>query len=131
MLKPLSKATKQKRPQSHDGSTRFTEDNSTYPAGKCLPLHNLKFYVIPWLGGGEVEQFGPTFQAIPGESPNTILNNMCVVGSNGERTSYSMFYVARGVMERFSGGSLISISLPATDLECLMKNLIFNSLKFK
>ena len=35
----------QKRPQSHDGSTRFTEDNSTYPAGKCLPLHNLNFFV--------------------------------------------------------------------------------------
>ena len=26
----------------HDGSTRFTENNSTYSAGKCLPLHNLK-----------------------------------------------------------------------------------------
>ena len=32
------------RPQSHDGSTRFTEDNSTYPADKYLPLHNLKLY---------------------------------------------------------------------------------------
>ena len=27
------------------------------------------------------------YQAIPGESPNTILTNKCVVGSNGERTS--------------------------------------------
>ena len=34
-------------------------------------------------------------------------------------------------MTRFSGGFLISISLLATDLECLIKNLIFNSLKFK
>ena len=34
-------------------------------------------------------------------------------------------------MERFSGGSLISISLPATDVECLIRNLTFNSLKFK
>ena len=40
-----------------------------------------------------------------------------------------MFYVPRGLMKRFSGGFLISISLPATDLECLIRNLIFNSLK--
>ena len=29
-------------------------------------------------------------------------------------------------MKRFSGGFSISISLLATDLECLIKNLIFN-----
>ena len=34
-------------------------------------------------------------------------------------------------MERFSGGSLISISLPATDVECLIRSFTFNSLKFK
>ena len=34
-------------------------------------------------------------------------------------------------MEKFSGGFLISISLPATELERLIRNLIFNSLKFK
>ena len=28
-----------------------------------------------------------SLQPIPGESPNTILTNTCVVGSNGERTS--------------------------------------------
>ena len=71
------------------------------------------------------------YQAIPEESPNTILTNMCVVGSNGERTSELMFYVTWGFMKRFSGVVLISISLPATDLECLIKTLIFNSLKFK
>ena len=70
-------------------------------------------------------------QAIPGELPNTILTNTYVVGSNGERMSLLMFHVPRGFMERFSGGFLISISLPATDLECLIRNLIFNSLKFK
>ena len=32
-----------------------------------------------------------------------------------------MFYVPRGLMKRFSGGFLVSISLPATDLECLTK----------
>ena len=42
-----------------------------------------------------------------------------------------MFYVPRGLMKRFPGAFLISISLPATDLECLIKNLIFSSLKFK
>ena len=36
-----------------------------------------------------------------------------------------MFYVPRGPKERFSGGFLISISLPATDLECLIRNVIF------
>ena len=70
-------------------------------------------------------------RAILGESPDTILTNTCVVGSNGERTSQLMFYVSRGFMERFSGGFLISVSFPATDLECLIKNLIFNSFKFK
>ena len=44
-VKIAVQATMQKRPQSHDGSTRFTEDNSTYPAGKCLPLHNLNFFL--------------------------------------------------------------------------------------
>ena len=34
-------------------------------------------------------------------------------------------------MKRFSGGFLISINLPATDLKYLIRNLIFNSLKFK
>ena len=29
----------------------------------------------------------PAFQVIPGESPNTIITNMCVVGSNGEQMS--------------------------------------------
>ena len=58
-------------------------------------------------------------------------NQYVVVGRNGERTSQLMFYVAWGFMERFSEGFLISISLPATDLKCLIKNLIFNSLKFK
>ena len=33
-------------------------------------------------------------------------------------------------MERFSGGFLISVSLTATDPECLIRNLIFNLLKF-
>ena len=37
-----------------------------------------------------------------------------------------MFYVLWGLMERFSGGFLISISLPATDLERLINNLIIN-----
>ena len=73
----------------------------------------------------------PRAQAIPGESSNTILTYTCIVGSNSERTSSLMFYVPRGFMERFSGGFLISISLSAADLECLIRNLIFNSLKFK
>ena len=35
-------------------------------------------------------------------------------------------------MKRFSGSFLISISLPATDHECLLRtDLIFKSLKFK
>ena len=42
-----------------------------------------------------------------------------------------MFYVPRGLMKRFSGDFLISISLPANDLECLIGSLIVNSLKFK
>ena len=42
-----------------------------------------------------------------------------------------MFYVPQGLVKRFSGGFLISVSLSATDLLCLIKNLIFNSLKFK
>ena len=42
-----------------------------------------------------------------------------------------MLYVPRGLMKSFSEGFLISVSLPATDLECLTINLIFNSLKFK
>ena len=43
-----------------------------------------------------------------------------------------MFYVPRGlIMEKFSGSFLISISLSATDLECLIRNLILNSLRFK
>ena len=33
-----------------------------------------------------------------------------------------MFYVPRGIMKRFLGGFSISTSLPATDLECLIKN---------
>ena len=41
-----------------------------------------------------------------------------------------MFYVRRGFTKRFSGAFLISISLPTTDLECLIKTLIFNSLQF-
>ena len=45
-VKTAVQATMQKRPQSHDGSTRFTEDNSTCPAGKCLLLHNLKLFSI-------------------------------------------------------------------------------------
>ena len=65
-------------------------------------------------------------QAIPGESPNTILTNMCVVGSNGEWTSQSMFYVPWGLMKKFSGGFLISVSLSATDPVRLIKNLILS-----
>ena len=42
------------------------------------------------------------YQAIPGESPNTIPTNTCVVRSNGERTGQLMFYVAGGFMEKFS-----------------------------
>ena len=42
-----------------------------------------------------------------------------------------MFYVPWGLMKRFSGVVLIAISLPATDLKCLIKNLIFNSIRFK
>ena len=42
-----------------------------------------------------------------------------------------MFYDPGGLMKRFSGSFLISISLPATDHECLLRNLIFKSLKFK
>ena len=42
-----------------------------------------------------------------------------------------MFYVPRGLTKRFSGAFLISISLPAADLEYLIKNLKFSSLKFK
>ena len=34
-------------------------------------------------------------------------------------------------MKRFSGGFSISVSLPATDLECLIKILVFTSLNFK
>ena len=37
----------------------------------------------------------------------------------------------QGLMKRFFGGFLISISLPVTDLECLIENLIFNSLKLR
>ena len=36
----------QKGLQSHDGSTRFTEDNSTYPAGN--PCIILNFIRRPW-----------------------------------------------------------------------------------
>ena len=36
-----------------------------------------------------------------------------------------------GAYERFSAGFLISISLPTTNLEYLIRNLIFNSLNFK
>ena len=39
-------------------------------------------------------------------------------------------YVSRRLMKRFSGGFLISVSWIAIDLECLIRNLIFNSLKF-
>ena len=42
-----------------------------------------------------------------------------------------MFYILQGLMKKFSAGFLISVSLSATDLLCLIKNLIFNSLKFK
>ena len=63
--------------------------------------------------------------AIPGESSNTIITNVCVVGSDGERASYLIFYVPWGLAGRFSGGFLISVSLPATDLESLIRNLIF------
>ena len=38
-----------------------------------------------------------------------------------------MLYVLQGLMKRFSGGFLISVSLSATDLVCLIKILIFNS----
>ena len=34
-------------------------------------------------------------------------------------------------MKTFSGGFLISVSLLATDLECLIRNVILNWLKFK
>ena len=37
----------------------------------------------------------------------------------------------RGLMKRFSGGFLISVSLSATDLVCLIKILIFDSLRIK
>ena len=42
-----------------------------------------------------------------------------------------MFHVPRGLIKGFSGGFLTSFSLPATDLEWLIRNLIFISLKFK
>ena len=42
-----------------------------------------------------------------------------------------MFYAPWELAKRISGDFLISISLAATDLECLIRNLIFNSLKFK
>ena len=38
---------------------------------------------------------------------------------------------ALGLMKRFSGGFLISVSLSTTDFICLIKHLIFNSLRFK
>ena len=72
-----------------------------------------------------------TNQAIPGESPNIILTNKWVVGSSDDRTSQLMFYVHQGLMKRFSVGFLVSIGLPATDLECLIKILISHSPKFK
>ena len=41
-----------------------------------------------------------TNESIPGESPNSIITNTCAVGSNGERTSYLMFYVPWGACEK-------------------------------
>ena len=41
-----------------------------------------------------------SYQAIPGESPNTIPTNMCVVGSNGARTNQLMFYVPSRAYEK-------------------------------
>ena len=80
---------------------------------------------------GDLYQWLCDYQAIPRESPNTILSNTRIVGSNGKRTSQLMFYVPQGLMKKFSGSFLISVSLLATDLECLIRNLIFNSLRFK
>ena len=34
-------------------------------------------------------------------------------------------------MKKFPGGFLVSISLSGTDLECLIKNVIFESIKSK
>ena len=62
---------------------------------------------------------------LPGDSRgiiNTFLTNKWVVGSNGERTNQLMFYVIRGLIKRFSGGLLISVSFSATDLLCLVKD---------
>ena len=36
-----------------------------------------------------------------------------------------MFYVPRGLTKRFSGAFLISVTFPATDLECVQKKFIF------
>ena len=38
-----------------------------------------------------------------------------------------MIYAPRGLMKRLSGGFLISVSLLSTDLECLIRNLIFKA----
>ena len=40
-------------------------------------------------------------QAIFGESPNTILTNICIAESNGEQTSQLMFYVRWGLVKGF------------------------------
>ena len=42
-----------------------------------------------------------------------------------------MSYVSWGLMKKFSGGVLTSVSLSATDLVGLIKNCIINSLKLK
>ena len=57
---------------------------------------------------------------MPGDSQGIILTNTYVVESNGERTSYLMFYFPRGLMERFSGGFLISVSLFSIDVVCFI-----------
>ena len=42
-----------------------------------------------------------------------------------------MFYVFRGIMKKFPGVFVVSISLSRTDLEYLIKIWMFNSPKFK
>ena len=71
---------------------------------------------------------------LPGDSRGITKyhSNQHVRCSKQWRTDESvMFYVHRRFMKRFSGGFLISISLSTTDIERLIRKLIFNSLKFK
>ena len=65
------------------------------------------------------------------ENAALIKRSNLTVESSDEPTSYLMFYIPRRIMGSFSGGFLVSTSLLGTDLEYLIKILIFNSLKFK